>query len=354
MHTSKKTNEKVTDYGINLWANNNFFIDKGVVKLAADSQPALLEMVKDIQPQVCSGPLLMRFPHLIEKQLDNLYANFRHSIKENKYTGQFKAVFPLKVSQQPTVVDSIIELGKKYGYGLEAGSKAELLLAIDKLPMGNPITVNGFKDHEMILLGFMAAQMGHDITLIIEGLNELNTIIGIHQQSSLKLPKIGIRIRLHNSGSGIWAKSGGINAKFGLTSTELLQAISLLRENKLLHSFKMLHFHIGSQIENILTIKKALREVGNIYAELKMLGANALSALNIGGGIAIEYAQHDSKKMTNYDLREFSNDVVFLIKDIMQHKGVEDPDIFSESGRYIVASHTVLVTPVLELFFSRL
>jgi arginine decarboxylase len=349
MRQLPKLKQKISDYGINLWANNNFFIDDGLVKINQANQPALLDIIQDVL-KTSSGPLVLRFPHLVEKQLDHLYTHFRRSIKENQYQGQFKAVFPLKVNQLPAVVDAIVASGKKYGYGFEAGSKAELLLAIDKTPLGHPITVNGFKDKEMIQLGFLATQMGHDITLIIEGLNELKSIINLHQKSTLALPKIGIRIRLHNSGSGTWAKSGGINAKFGLTSTELLQAMSWLREHNLLHAFTMLHFHIGSQIENILTIKKALREVGNIYAELKMLGASALSALNIGGGLAIEYAQHDSKRMTNYDLQEFSNDVVFLIKDIMQHKGVEDPDIFSESGRYIVASHAVLITPVLELF----
>jgi len=243
-----------------------------------------------------------------------------------------------------------MQAGYKYGYGLEAGSKAELILAIEKTPLGAPITVNGFKDNEMIFLGFIAAQMGHNITLTIEGLNELESIIDVAAQCHLKTPKIGIRVRLHSGGSGTWAKSGGINAKFGLTATELIEAMQLLKERDLLEQFHMIHFHIGSQMEEITQLKKALREAGNIYAELKNMNATGLNSINIGGGLAVEYAQHDAKRLRTYTLGEFANDVVFLLSEIMKAKDVEHPDIYTESGRFIVASHAVLITPVLELF----
>lgn len=338
------------DYGIDIWGKGNFIIEDALLKLNNEYKPSLLEITQKIQKMGIQGPLLLRFPELIQRQIELLYSNFRLSIDEIGYQGSFNAVFPLKVNQFRQVVNTIIDYGDKYRYGLEAGSKAELILALKKAPMGNPVTVNGFKDKEMIHLGFIGAQMGHNITLTIEGINELNAIIEMAKNTELKRPKIGIRIRLHNTGSGTWAKSGGIYSKFGLTSTELLEAITLLHENELLDQFTMLHFHIGSQIEDILTIKRALREVGNIYAELKKLGASQLSALNIGGGLAVEYAQHPAKRVTNYDVREFSNDVVFLLREIMNNKGVEHPDIFTESGRFIVASHAVLITPVLELF----
>ena len=292
----------------------------------------------------------MRFPHLIAKQIEILYSNFNRAIEENNYSGKFKAVFPLKVNQYPNAVDAIVEAGKDYGYGLEAGSKAELALAIEKTPMGCPITVNGFKDTEMIHLGFIAAQMGHEITMTIEGLNELESIIEVASSCNLRCPNIGIRIRLHSGGSGTWAKSGGINAKFGLTATELLEAIQLLKENDLLEKFHMIHFHIGSQMEEMAPLKKALREAGNIYAELKHMGAEGLTSINIGGGLSIEYAQHDSKRLRTYSINEFANDVVFLLHEIMKAKDVASPDIYTESGRYIIASHAVLITPVLELF----
>jgi arginine decarboxylase len=221
---------------------------------------------------------------------------------------------------------------------------------MSKTPLGANITVNGFKDKEMITLGFIAAQSGHNITITIEGLGELETIIQVAQECKLKVPKIGIRVRLHSSGSGIWAKSGGMDAKFGLTSTEILEAITLLKQANLLQNFTMIHFHIGSQMTDIAPIKRALREAGNFYAELKMMGASALKNINIGGGLAVEYDQHSHAKSHNYSIEEFSSSVVFLLGEIMNAKNVEHPNIFTESGRFIVASHAVLITPVLELF----
>ena len=340
----------MSDYGINLWADENFIIKDAEVCLNRLSQPSLLKITQDIRAKGIRGPLILRFKHLIEKQINSLYSSFERSINENKYKGEFKAVFPLKVNQFPQVISAITQKGKAYNYGLEAGSKAELVLAMSQTPLGSPITVNGFKDTEMITLGFMAAQMGHEITLTIEGLAELESIIEVSKNSSLKVPKIGIRLRLHSSGSGTWAKSGGTDAKFGLSATELLEAMHLLKQNNLLSYFHMVHFHIGSQMKDITPIKRALREAGNIYAELKKMGADRLEAINIGGGLSVEYAQHESDRICTYTLREFSNDVVFLLGEIMNKKGVAHPHIFTESGRFIVASHAVLISPVLELF----
>ncbi|MFA7501167.1 MAG: biosynthetic arginine decarboxylase, partial [Sulfurimonas sp.] len=219
-----------------------------------------------------------------------------------------------------------------------------------KTPTGANITVNGFKDKEMITLGFIAAQSGHNITITIEGLGELETIIEVAKECSLKVPNIGVRVRLHSTGSGIWAKSGGMDAKFGLTSTEIIEAISLLKDAKLLDKLTMVHFHIGSQMSDIAPLKKALREAGNIYAELKKMGAESLKSINIGGGLAVEYDQHIMSSARNYSIDEFSSSVVFLLGGIMNAKNVDHPDIFTESGRFIVASHAVLITPVLELF----
>ena len=338
------------NYALDVWSNNNFIIDSGLLKLNYKSMPSLLEITQKIRDKGVRGPMLLRFPHLVKKQIDNLYRNFQNAIEINNYKGGFNAVFPLKVNQYPQVVKAVTQAGKRYNYGLEAGSKAELILAMSKVNEGAPITVNGFKDEEMITLGFIAASMGKDITLTVEGLGELETIIEVAKKSSLKTPKIGIRVRLHSTGSGAWAKSGGMDAKFGLTSTEILEAVSLLKESKLLENLTMIHFHIGSQMADIGPIKRALREAGNIYAELKMLGANGLENINIGGGLAIEYEQHSRQKSYNYSLEEFSSSVVFLLADIMNAKGVEHPNIFTESGRFIAAPHAVLVTPVLELF----
>ena len=213
-----------------------------------------------------------------------------------------------------------------------------------------PITVNGFKDKEMINIGFIAAEMGHNITLTIEGLNELEAIIAIAKERFKPKPKIGLRVRLHSTGSGLWAKSGGIHSKFGLTSTELIEAVKMLKKANLLENFTMIHFHIGSQISEIHPLKKALIEAGNIYAELRKMGASNLKAINLGGGLAIEYSQFKEESSRNYTLNEYANDVVYMLKTISEQKKEIEPDIFIESGRYIAASHALLVAPVLELF----
>ncbi|MEA1880320.1 MAG: biosynthetic arginine decarboxylase [Campylobacterota bacterium] len=342
-------------FGLNIWGDDNFFIDNDTININHASKPSLLQITQEIREKGYKGPLLLRFPHLIEKQISTLFSTFEKAKKEFNYKGDFQAVFPLKVNQFPNFIESLMNVSKDYNYGLEAGSKAELIIAMTKTPLGAPITVNGFKDKEMISLCFIASKMGHNITVTIEGLGELETIIQVNDEFNEGLskpiaPKIGVRIRLHSAGIGIWAKSGGYSSKFGLTSTELLEAYEMLKKHNLLSKLWMIHFHIGSQMSDIAPLKKALREAGNIYAELKMRGAHALEAINIGGGLAVEYSQHEGKQERNYSLQEFANDVVYLMQEIAKSKKVEEPDIFTESGRYIAASHSVLVAPVLELF----
>ncbi|MDA3046500.1 biosynthetic arginine decarboxylase [Campylobacter sp. JMF_01 NE2] len=340
----------MNDYGLNIWGNSNFVIDSGKLCVNSDFKQPLVDMVKEIRADGIRGPILLRFPHLIKKQIVEIYSNFNRAIKEFDYKGKFNAVYPLKVNQFPGFVKNLVEIGKPYGYGLEAGSKPELLLAMAYNNDNAPITVNGFKDKELINIGFIAAEMGHNITLTIEGLNELKTIIETAKERFAPKPFIGLRIRLHNSGSGIWVKSGGINSKFGLTSTELIEAVNLLKKNNLIEQFTMIHFHIGSQITEIHPLKKALVEAGNIYAELRKMGAKNLNSINLGGGLAIEYSQVKENFSRNYTLKEYANDVVFLLKSIAQDKNEVEPNIFIESGRYVAASHAVLVAPVLELF----
>ena len=338
------------NYGIDIWGANNFFIENGKLKINYGNQPALIDIVKEIEEKGFQGPILIRFPHLIRKQINSLYNSFNKAIKEFDYKGKFKAVFPLKVNQFPTFVKPLIKIAQKYNYGLEAGSKAELILAMTYNNKNAPITINGFKDKDMIRLAFIAGFMGYDVTITIEGLNELKSIIEVSREYHKMPVSIGIRIRLHTSGVGIWAKSGGIESKFGLSSTEIIEAIEILKNEKMLDKLKMIHFHIGSQINDISPLKKAIREAGNIYADLRKMGAENLSAINIGGGLAIEYSQWENHRDKNYSIEEFSNDVVYLLKEISTKKSVPMPDIFTESGRFIASPSTVLVAPVIELF----
>lgn len=338
-------------YGLDIWGDDNFCINQnGEVCINLYEKPSLLSMVKQIRQKGVKGPLLLRFPHLLKKQVESVYEKFYQAKKEFFYEGSFSAVYPLKVNQYPELVKHLMKYGEHYGYGLEAGSKAELLLAMVYNKLGSPITVNGFKDKELINIGFIASKMGHNITLIIEGLSELKNIIQTARERKHNNINIGIRIRLHSSGVGAWAKSGGIDSKFGLTSMELLKAMKMLKKADLLKSFTMIHFHIGSQIIDINPLKRALREAGNIYAELRKMGARNLKAINLGGGLAIEYSQSENARYRHYTLEEYANDVIFLLKTIANQKREIEPDIFIESGRYVVASHGVLVAPVLELF----
>ncbi|WP_201352922.1 biosynthetic arginine decarboxylase [Hydrogenimonas urashimensis] len=337
-------------YGIHIWGEGNFVVEDGVVKINHGCKPSLMEITKRLRDEGYKGPLFLRFPHLSAQNVRNLFAHFERAKREFGYGGKFKAVFPLKVNQFPGFIIPLMEATKELEYGLEAGSKGELILAMAYTNLGKPITVNGFKDQELISIGFLAAKMGHNITLTIEGINELELIIKEAKRFGTPVPKIGLRIRLHTGGIGIWAKSGGYSSKFGLTSTELLEAMDLLKAHDLTDRLSMIHFHIGSQMNHISPLKKAIREAGNIYAELRKLGAENLHAINIGGGLAVEYSQQESQTSRNYTLEEFTNDVVFLLKEISQAKGVREPTIFTESGRYVAANHAVLVAPVLELF----
>jgi len=338
------------DFGLEIWSENNFIIDGDTININYGNKPSLLQLTQEIRDMGYRGPMIFRFPHIVQKQIASLFYEFNRARAELEYKSSFQAVFPLKVNQFPNFVNTIVDISKDFNYGLEAGSKAELIIAMSHTRMGEPITVNGFKDRDMIGLCFIAGNMGHNITIIIEGLNELKTILEISQEFRIFAPKIGVRIRLHSSGVGVWAKSGGYDSKFGLTSTELLEVYDMLKKHKLLSKLYMIHFHIGSQMSEISPMKKALREAGHIYAQLKKMGAKNLNAINIGGGLAVEYSQHIAKRDRNYSIGEFANDVVFSMSEIAKRNEVNEPEIFIESGRFVSSAHTVTVAPVLELF----
>jgi len=335
-------------FNIKHWCFNYFNIEKGSIRIKHNNI-AIIDIFNKVKGDN-KGAINLKFPHIISMGIDKLFSSFDKAINKFDYESSFNAVFPLKVNQFHNFISSFVNISKKYNYGLEAGSKAELLIAMNLNNKNSPIVVNGFKDENMIRLCFLSTKIGHQTTIIIEDLRELEYINKVFAEMPKYTPNIGIRVKLHTVGIGIWKKSTGINSKFGLTSTELLEAINLLNKYKLINNFKMLHFHIGSQIEDIKPFNKAIREMGNIYAQVKTMGAKSLDSVDIGGGMAVEYSYHPKNISVNYTTEEFANNVIFLLKDSVNKKNIKEPNIYIESGRFISAYHSVLIVPVIELY----
>jgi arginine decarboxylase len=269
---------------------------------------------------------------------------FAASIAEFNYQNKFRGVFPIKVNQLREVVEEILDAGKPHQFGLEVGSKPELFagLALQNQP-GFLIICNGYKDALFIRMALMGIKLGKKVVMVVEKLEELRQIIAVSRQMGVE-PVIGIRVRLVSKGSGKWAESGGENAKFGLNTADLLAATEILRAEKMEHCFRLLHFHIGSQVPEILTIKKAVQEAARFYAKLFKLGF-AIESLDVGGGLGVDYDGSRSAfdSSTNYTLQEYTNDVVFYIGEVCSQEQVPHPEIISESGRALVAHHSVLL-----------
>lgn len=347
-------NESARIYNIDNWGAELFSINKKgniCVHPSPNSKHSidLRALVDDLIKRKIKPPILLRFMNILEGRIASINRVFRNAIQENNYPAKYQTFYPVKVNQQRQVVEAITKFGKKYEIGLEVGSKPELVAAIS-LSTGNglPIICNGYKDTDFIETILYATKIGYDITIVVEKLFELEKIIGLVEKTGIK-PKLGIRVKLSSKGTGKWATSGGEDAKFGLRISELIAAIEILKENKLLDSLGLLHFHIGSQITKIDKIKNALIEGTRIYVEMKRLGVN-LRYLDIGGGLGVDYDGSKSSYFSsvNYSIDEYANDVVYQIKNICDEAGVDCPNIISESGRATVAHYSVLVTNVLD------
>ncbi len=304
----------------------------------------ILDALREAQALNLNTPILIRFQDLLRHRVEGLNSAFQRAIADHNYRGTYRGVFPIKVNQLREVVEEILDAGKPFNYGLEVGSKPEVYagLAIH----GDPeslIVCNGYKDSAYIRMAMLGRKLGKKVIVIAEKLSELRAITKIAADMNVE-PWIGIRVRLLSKGSGKWATSGGEHAKFGLSTAEILEAIEILREAGMESSFKLLHFHIGSQIPDILTIKRAVREATMYYAKLHKLG-HPLEYLDVGGGLAIDY---DGSRSTfhssmNYTIEEYASDIVYNIMDVCDDERVPHPNIVSESGRAIVAHHSVLI-----------
>jgi arginine decarboxylase len=344
--------ESVETFGIENWGQGYFGVSRDgnliVHPVEGDSRAAdVKQIIDDLGRRGFKTPILLRFPQIIANQVKKLYRAFQNSIAEFGYKGQHMAVYPMKVNQRRVVIEEYLREGSRYGFGLEAGSKSELYAALALPQLSNSLLVlNGFKDDEFIELAFLAAGAGKRPVVVIEKLNELKYVLKRAEKPG-PMPLLGVRVKLYSKGSGRWEKSGGEAAKFGLTSTEVLEVIRRLREAGKVDQLKLLHFHIGSQLTDIKRIKNAVKEISRVYSKIYQMKV-PIEYLDVGGGIAVDYdgSKTSFASSSNYSIQEFANDVVYQVKLICDEENVPHPTIVTESGRVLVAYHAMLVTNV--------
>ena len=348
-----KIADAMETYGIRGWGKGYFGINRnGHVTVMPSKKPDeaidLKGLVDQLQARGIQLPILVRFTDILRHRVGEMHDAFAKAIKDHEYQNEYCCVYPIKVNQQRQVVEEILDFGKPFNFGLEAGSKPELL-AVLSLVNGNdtPIICNGFKDDEFIRMAMMARKLGKKIIPVVEKFTELELILNHAEELGVE-PAIGVRVKLAARGSGRWRSSAGYRSKFGLTISEVLQAFELLKARGMAHCLKLVHFHLGSQITNIRSIKNALTEATRIYCDLHHMGAG-VEYLDVGGGLGIDYdgSQSDFESSINYTLQEYASDIVFRVRTICDEEEVPHPAIVSESGRAVVAYHSLLVFDVL-------
>ena len=340
-------------YNVTGWGRDFFSINEAGNVVVTPSGPGspkvdLKELVDDLRSRGLNLPILIRFSDILRRRVEQLCGAFQQAIAENEYKGTYRGAYPIKVNQQRHVVEELMEYGRPFNLGIEAGSKPELLVALAL--QENPealILCNGYKDRAFIETALLAQKLGRKVIITMDRLGELDTILAASTELSLR-PVIGVRARLSTKGAGKWVESTGDRSKFGLTTAEMVTAVERLRALGMLDCLQLLHFHIGSQITNIRAVKDALRESSRIFVELHGLGAN-MRFMDCGGGLGVDYdgSQTNFHSSVNYTLQEYAADIVSQVAEACNQKGVPHPDIVTESGRALVAHHSVLVYNVL-------
>jgi arginine decarboxylase len=342
-------------YGIEDWGAGYFGINRkgNLVVHPSESDRTsaadVREIIDDLKRRGITAPVLLRFPQLIAAQVRKLQRAFQRSIREYEYQGSHMCVYPMKVNQNRAVVEEYLREGTRYDFGLEAGSKAELYgaLALEQSP-DSLLVLNGFKDEEFIELAFLGARSGKRVVIVIEKLNELDHVLKVAERyEGGDMPMVGLRVKLYSKGSGRWEKSGGEAAKFGLTTTEILETVRRMQDEGRIDMLKLLHFHIGSQLTDIKRIKNAMKEAARVYAKIYQMKV-PVELLDVGGGMAVDYdgSKTAFDSSANYSAQEFANDVVYTIMQVCDDENVPHPTIIQESGRYLSAYHAILVTNV--------
>jgi arginine decarboxylase len=339
-------------YNIQRWGAKYFDISEGgrvVAKPLRDSGAVvdLTDVIEEAKARGLKFPVLIRFQDILRNRVEQINMAFRSAMTEFNYQGKYRGVFPIKVNQLREVVEEILDAGKPFDFGLEVGSKPELFAGLAlQSQIGSLIVCNGYKDAQFVRMALLGTKLGKKVIMVVEKLEELRQIITISKQLGVEA-LIGMRVRLLSKGGGKWAESGGENAKFGLSTAELLAATEMLKAEGLSHSFKLLHFHIGSQVPDILIVKRAVQEAARFYAKLHKMGF-PIEFLDVGGGLGVDYDGSRSAfdSSTNYTLQEYANDIVYYVADVCNTEKVPHPDIISESGRAVVAHHSVLIVEV--------
>ena len=342
--------DSVELYHVNAWGQGYFGInDAGHVTVRpeqiAGREIDLFEVVQGLKARELTTPVVVRFSGILAHRLRKLNDAFARAIAENDYRNRYAAVFPIKVNQQRLVVEEVYRYGADFGFGLEAGSKPELL-AVMAMTENSPdrlIVCNGFKDDSYIETAMLATKLGRTIVPVVENFSELDLILKHADRLGVK-PKIGIRVKLASEGSGRWRDSAGEKSKFGLFITEILEAVDVLKRRGMLDCLKLVHCHPGSQLQDIRRVKEAINELAHVYAELKLLGAG-LEYIDVGGGLGVDYDGSGTNYASsmNYDMQEYASDVVYRVASVCNARGIEHPVIVSESGRAIAAHHSVLI-----------
>ena len=341
-------------YNINGWGRKYFSInEKGHVVVTPEEGLAkvdLKELMDELQVRDVTAPVLLRFPDILDNRIEKISKCFQNAAKEYNYTSQNFLIYPIKVNQMRPVVEEIVSHGKKFNIGLEAGSKPELHAVLATNIDENALIIcNGYKDESFIELALLAQKMGRRIFLVVEKLNELSLITEVAARIGIS-PNVGIRIKLSSTGAGKWEESGGDQSKFGLNSSELLEALDYLKRHKMQECLRLIHFHIGSQVTKIRHIKNALREATQFYVQLSKMGFN-IGFMDIGGGLGVDYdgtRNAASESSMNYSIQEYANDAVSALVDACTKNNLPQPNIITESGRSLTAHHSVLVFEVLE------